>query len=254
MQNLLGKRLFGALVVSVLASLLVLGSAWAQDAEATPEPDAVGVIDAAMDAASGFSDAAGNIWAQFTQAPTSDVARILMIVGGIVLLVAGWYIYEWVILVAGFLIGGATALAFVPDANTVLAVLAFVVGGLVGAALGALLYYIAVFLIGGYVGILLANGLAVALGLAPVSTLAVIIAFLVGGFILVALSQELLIFFSAVVGAQMIALALNLGFEWQVMLTLVGVVLQLVALRARGESIRRRPLRRPLWRRNAAVN
>jgi hypothetical protein len=253
MRKFSGKRLLVVLFLGLMTSLLFGAIAVAQDAETTPEPEAVGIIDAATDAASGVTGAAGDIWAQLIRTPTSDVARILMIIGGIVLLVAGWYVYEWIILIAGFLIGASTALALAPDADTIIAILVFILGGIIGAALGALLYYIAVFLMGGYIGILVTQGLALALGLTPVTLIPIIIGFLIGGFLLVVLSQELLVIFSAIVGAQLIALALNLSFPWQIMLVLVGIIVQLVALRVRGDDIRRRPLRRPLWTRREVV-
>ncbi len=83
MGKFVGKRLVLVLLMGLISGLLLVGMVSAQDAETTPEPDAVGIIDAATDAANGISGAAGNIWTQITRTPTSDVARILMIVGGV---------------------------------------------------------------------------------------------------------------------------------------------------------------------------
>ncbi len=249
------RRLF-LLIAALVSAFALVGMVGAQDTTPVPtlDPALEGMVEAAGGAAQTVSGAAGQIWAQLTQAPQSDLARILMIVGGIVLLVAGWYVYEWIILIAGFLIGGVAALALLNEPNALLGVVIFLIGGVIGAALGALLWYVAVFLTGGYVGIVVTQGLAAALNALPVSLVAIVVGFLIGGVILILLSVELLIVFSAIVGAQMIALALDLGFAWMVLLALAGMVVQLVAVRARGEDIRRRPLRRPLWARGGSVD
>jgi hypothetical protein len=252
-----------ALAVSLVA---VVGVASAQIDAPIPTPTptlnpvTAGADDAANTVASTAADAAQSIagtaqslWAQLTQTPQSDLLRIVLIVGGLVLLLAGWLVYEWIILIAGFLIGATTALALLPQDNTLIALLIFLVGGLIGAGLGALLYYVAVFLIGGYLGILVTEGIAAALGLGEVSLVAVLVGLVVGGIILVMLSFELLVVFSALVGAQMIALALNLGLGWMLLMALVGIVLQLATVRARGIEIRRRPMRRGIWVRREVI-
>ncbi|MCC6805004.1 MAG: hypothetical protein IT319_19135 [Anaerolineae bacterium] len=253
-------RLLFWIIAMLVSSLSLAGIAGAQDVVATPtpvptpDPAAVGVIDTATSAAEAFTNTALTIWEQLSQSPQTDAVRVLLIIGGVVLLVGGWLVYEWIILIAGFLIGAVTALTLVNPPDTLVALLIFLVGGVVGALLGALLYYVAVFLIGGYVGIVITQELAIALNLLPVTLIAVLIGFIVGGIILVLLSLELLIVFSAIVGAQMIALALNLGVEWMILLALVGMVLQLVAIRSRGITIRRRPVRGIPWRRRALID
>jgi len=209
-----------------------------------------GVIDAAEGAAERIASSATGFLDRILQPPTSDTARIILIIGGIILLVAGWAVYDFIILLAGFLIGGLVALSLVNEPNTVLALAVFVVGGLIGAALGALLWFVAVFLIGGYIGIVLTRSLAIALGMTPVSDLALLIGLIVGGVILLALSFQLLIVFSAIVGAQMVALGFGLGGEWVILLAILGIILQIVLTRSRGLSLRRRP-RSILWRRRA---
>jgi hypothetical protein len=255
----LDRRLIFWLIAVLVSSLALAGAVSAQDVitplppTATPDPAAVGVVDAAADAAEAFTSTAANLWEQLSQAPQSDLARVILIIGGVVLLLAGWLVYEWIILIAGFLIGAMTALTLLNQPDTVLALVIFLIGGIIGAALGALLYYVAVFLIGGYIGIVITQGIAVALNLLPVTLIAVLVGFIVGGIILILLSLELLIIFSAIVGAQMIALALNLGVAWMILLALVGMVAQLVVVRTRGIDLRRRPLRRVPWRRRPVL-
>lgn len=253
------RRLVFWILTLLVSAFAFAGVVSAQDVvtppppTATPDPAAAGVVDAAAGAAEAFTNTAATLWEQLAQTPQSDLARVILIVGGVVLLLAGWFVYEWIILIAGFLIGAMTALTILDPTDTLLALVVFLIGGVIGAALGALLYYVAVFLIGGYIGILLTQGIAVALNLLPVTLIAVLIGFIVGGIILILLSMELLIIFSAIVGAQMIALALGLDVAWMILLALVGMVAQLAVVRTRGIDLRRRPMRRVPWRRRAVV-
>ncbi len=253
----LDRRLLFWLVALAISSLALVGVANAQElvATTTPTPDAaaIGIADAATNAAQTIGGTAQALWDQLSQTPQSDLARVLLIIGGVILLIAGWFVYEWIILIAGFLIGATVALSLFPQSDALLSLLVFLVGGLIGTALAGLVYYVAVFLIGGYIGIVITQGLAVALNLTPVSLAAILVGFVIGGVILILLSLELLIVFSAIVGAQMIALALNLSVAWMILLALVGIVLQLAAIRTRGVNIRRRPVRRTIWARRRAV-
>ena len=220
---------------------------------ATPDAAAAIISGAATDAAQSISGTAQGLWMQLGHVPQSDLARVLLILGGVVLLIAGWIVYEWIILIAGFLIGATTALSLFPQANTLVALLVFLIGGVIGLAVGGLLYYVAVFLIGAYLGIVIAEGIAAALNIPPLSSVGVLVAAVLGGILLVLLAQELLIILSAVVGAQMITLALGLGVGWMLLLALVGILVQFGAARARGVDFRRRPIRRTVWVRRRAI-
>lgn len=220
---------FSSIAVIIVLVLCLLGAA-----AAAAQTD---VIETATNITQG-------LLARLAQAPQSDVGRGLLILGGIILLFAGWLVYEFVIALAGFLVGATVALSLVPDANTLLTIVLILVGGLIGAAIGGLLYYVAVFLIGGYTGMAVTNAIVVAITQATPSEIVLIIGFIVGGIILLLFSFELLIVVSSIVGAQMIAQGLGLGIEWVLILALVGIVLQAAATRARGYTFRRAPRRR----------
>jgi hypothetical protein len=185
------------------------------------------------------------------QTPKSDVARVLLIIGGVLLLVAGWRIYDFVTLIAGFLIGAMIALSLVVTDNTLITVAAILIGGLIGAALGYFLYYIAVFLIGAYIGVVVTSGLAFQFSLGPVNPVVLLIGALLGGLLLIGLSFQFLILLSALVGAQMLALGLGLAPIWTLILAAVGIVVQLALARAYNYDWRRSPRRVYLWRRSA---
>src|SRR5262245_16212248 len=120
----LDRRLLYWVIALLVSSAAIVGVVNAQTIVVTPTPDtaaAAGVVEVASDAAQNITGTAQSLWVQLSQTPQSDLARILLIVGGVVLLIAGWMVYEWVILIAGFLIGAITALALLPQDNTLVA-------------------------------------------------------------------------------------------------------------------------------------
>ncbi|MBK8020773.1 MAG: hypothetical protein IPK19_04920 [Chloroflexi bacterium] len=218
-------------------------------AEDVAEDISEGVVDFTVDTAQGAASFFDDLIARLTITPKSDLARILLLIGGLVLLVIGWRVYDFVVVIAGFLIGALLASSLVSSDNAIIAIAAVLIGGLLGAAVGYFLYYAAVFIIGMYIGILLTNALAISLSLAPISPLVLLIGGLIGGIILIALSFELLVLLSALVGAQMITLALSLSVIWTLVLTVVGVIIQLAMIRAFRYEFRRRRRRIDLGRR-----
>jgi hypothetical protein len=249
-------RAFTLFLLSILLVIPILG----QDIT-TPEPVietqgdtviidgeqlAAGLINIADDAATGFSRVFNDFINQIYTIPRNDIVRVLMVIGGAILLVFGWRVYDWIIVIAGFVIGASTATALVPDTNLVLSIAALLIGGLVGALLGYFAYYVAVFFIGAYIGILLLGAIATSLGWTPVNLIVLGVAALLGGLLMLALSFELLVLLAALVGALLIVIALGLqpqGF-WILGLTLLGIFVQAYATRRFGYNLRRRPMRR----------
>jgi len=252
----------------IVLALLSAGVMLAQDPLATPIPiitatpggvvqptvipgeEVAGeLVDITVDAGQATVSLIDNFIARLTTSPQSDLMRVILILGGVLLLLAGWRIYDYIALIAGFIVGALVAMSFVNPSDQLVSLLVALVGGVIGAALGAFLYYVAVFLIGVYVGVLLTNGLAATLTLAPVSPFVLLIGGLIGGLLMVALSFELLILFSALVGAQMITLALGLPPLWTLVIAVIGVIIQLGLARAFRYDFRRRV--RPFYRRRA---
>ncbi len=60
---------------------------------------------------------------------------------------------------------------------------------------------------------------------------------------LLALSAQLIIILSALLGAQMIVLGLGLTTEWVVILAIIGIVVQFIILRSLKINLRERPRR-----------
>ena len=213
----------GLFLLWMIALLVVAPVTLAQDDAGDTAED---IISLTEDTAEGTLATVEDFLNRLVTPPEGEVTRLLMLFGGVILLVLGWRIYEYIILISG------------------------VLGWRIyECILSILLYYVAVFIIGAYTGMVLTAAIAGALNLTPISALALLIAAIVGGLILLGLSMELLAFVSAVVGAQMIALALDLTDEWIIILAFVGIVLQLGIARLSGTSIRRRPRRVRLFRR-----
>lgn len=240
------NKFVGILFIVLLLAFVI--PATAQEV-ATPQPtaDAADVADAVVDAtvqtAQTTVGTLEGFFNRLTSVPDSAVMRILMIVGGVILLVAGWRIYDFIILIAGFLIGASVAASLVSTDNTLLMVALPLVGGLIGAALSVMLYSVAVFIIGAYVGVVITSAVAAALSLTPVSSLVLLIGGLVGGLIFLGLSFELLVLLSALAGAQLLASGLGLGLVWVIVFAVVGIVAQLGLIRMSNYEFRRRPTR-----------
>jgi hypothetical protein len=246
--------------VAVLAILFGMqGFAFAQATTPVPsagtpipaEEVAEDIVDATVVTAEGTADLFQGFLNRLTQTPRSDAMRVLLILGGVILLVIGWRVYDFIVLIAGFVVGATVAASLVTTDNAVIEIAAIIIGGVLGAAIGAFLYGIAVFLIGAYLGIVLTNGLAALLSLGPVSPLVLLIGGLIGGLILLGLSFEFLVIISSLVGAQMLSLGLGLDATWTLIFAVIGVILQLGLMRAYRYDFRRR--RASIFRRRAVV-
>lgn len=175
----------------------------------------------------------------------NDFIRVMMVVVGAIFLVAGWRIYNWIIILAGALVGGTIAVAAFGGTDTTLEIVAFVIGALIGGFLGYFVYYGAVFIVGAYIGIVFTTLIAQSLDLLPISPLILFAVAIVGGIIMLGLSFELLVVLASVLGAQLIVLGLGLTPPaiWLGVLILLGIFLQIGLTRRSGYSVRRRPSR-----------
>jgi hypothetical protein len=248
-------------IVGLLALVLLLPAVFvsAQDAVPTSVPkDAVEqtageIVDLTTQTAVETADTLQGFIDRLVQTPKSDFARVLLIIGGIILLAAGWRIYDIITLLAGFLIGALVALSLLNTDNTLITIAGILVGGLIGAALGYFVFMVAVALIGAYLGVVVANGIAFQLALSPINPIVLLIAAILGALVMVGLSFQFLILLSALVGAQMLTLGLGLTPIWTLIFAAIGIVLQLGLARAYNFDWRSRPRRAYYWRRRAAV-
>jgi len=204
-----------------------------------PVPTTVPIVTGTINAAAATTDILVNFFNRLTQMPESTVMRVVMIVVGLVLLVAGWRVYEFIIVIAGAMVGASIASSLVVSTDAVVNLIVLLIGGVMGAVLSMFLYYVAVFLIGMHFGILLTNGLATTFTLQPVSPLLLLIGGVIGGVILLGLSFQFLIILSSLVGAQLLVVALGLPTIWVLVIALIGIVVQFGLTRTYNYEFRR---------------
>ena len=111
-----------------------------------------------------------------------------------------------IVVIAGIVVCDV-ALSLVTTSETLVMIGAMIIGGIIGALLGVFLYYVAVFVIGAYIGIVLTGAVIDMLSSTPPSPVILLIGAVVGGLLLIGLSFEFLVLLSSLVGAQMLALA-----------------------------------------------
>ncbi len=234
-------KLILTFILVLLLSSMVISAVQAQQPTPVPDNQTAGeIVDLTVQAAEGTASTMQRWLDRLLSTPQSDMMRILLVLGGLLLLVAGWRVYDFIVIIAGFLIGASIAASLVSPENGILIIAAIVVGGLIGAALGVFVYYAAVFVIGAYIGVMLTNALALMVAATPVSPLVLLIGGVIGGLVLIGLSFEFLVVLSAVVGAQMLARGLGLESLWILIFAVLGVVLQFMLVRSSQYDFRRR--------------
>ena len=241
-------RIFNIILIAII--IIVVGLVLISAEDPTPvtgdEADEVAedIVDFTVVTAEDTANTLEDFVDRLITTPQTDFIRVLLVVGGVVLLIAGWRVYDYIVIIAGFLIGASIVIALVPADNTFMLVAAFLVGGLIGAILSVILYYFAVFMIGAYIGIMLTSAVATTLSFTPVMPLALFAGAIIGGVVLVGLSFEFLVILSSVVGAQMLSLGLGLDFYWTILFAIVGIVIQFALMRNFKYDFRRRRTKR----------
>lgn len=249
------KRVIILFIIALMALPGFVALAQGEPTE-TPDPDidievevdedaveeaAEDVVEVTQEVADDATGTIQDLIDDLTEIPNSDVARLLMVIAGVILLVAAWRLYDFVVIISGIIVGASLAVSLVTGEEELVQILALLMGGIIGALLAVFVYYIAVFFIGGHIGILLTAALAESLELEPVSAVALAVGGIIGGIVALGLSAELLVILAVLVGAEMIVIALGLAPVWIIILTIVGIVIQLFASRYYGYPVRRRP-------------
>jgi hypothetical protein len=127
-------------------------------------------------------------------------AGIVLIAGGLLACFAGYRVFRIVLGIYGFILGALLASSMVGTDQTLWMVVAAIVGGLVGAIILILAYFVGVALIGAGVGALLANAIWAAFGREP-GMLAVIVLSIAGALAALALQRYVIIIATAFGGA-----------------------------------------------------
>jgi hypothetical protein len=163
---------------------------------------------------------------------------------GLLFLLAGFAIYEFMLKVLGFFTGAALGVAagyLAGDGETIPTLIGLVLGGLVGAGLALFLAYLGIFLAGGWGGAMLASSLWAWLFNDYPPDLVWIAGGIIGGIILVALYKLWIVAMTSALGAFLVVVSLDLGIFWWVLLLVLGIVVQNSAAKRSGKAHKVRP-------------
>ncbi len=158
------------------------------------------------------------------------VVRAAMILSGLVLLIAGWKIYRFLIAAPGLILGALIGARFGASEGTIVALIGLLIGAGLGSLLALIAHDVTVFGIGAYLGAALALELT---GWQP--TLMIILGGLIGGALMVALYYSLLGAVTAALGAMLIGAALGASPLVIALLAGVGLLVQYNLARALGD-------------------
>lgn len=158
------------------------------------------------------------------------VVRAIMILSGLVLLIAGWKIYRFVIAAPGLVLGALIGARFGASESEVVALIGLLIGAGLGSLLALIAHDVTVFGVGAYLGASLALELT---GWQP--TLMIILGGLIGGALLIALYYLLLGAVTAGLGALLIGAALGASPLVIALLAGVGLLVQYNLARALGD-------------------
>jgi hypothetical protein len=106
-------------------------------------------------------------------------AAIILVVGGVLACFAGYRLFRVVLGIYGFILGALVASSMVGTSDTASMLVAAGVGGIIGALLLILAYFVGVALIGAGIGALLANVIWAQLGREPHAL--IVVAFSIAG-------------------------------------------------------------------------
>jgi hypothetical protein len=127
-------------------------------------------------------------------------AALLLVVSGLVSCFAGYRVFRVVLGIYGFILGALMASSFMGTDQTLSMIVAALAGGLVGAAILVLAYFVGVALIGAGAGALLANAIWTSFGREP-GVIVVVVMAIVGALGALALQRYVIVISTAFGGA-----------------------------------------------------
>lgn len=165
--------------------------------------------------------------------------RIIFALVGLALLLAGFAIYEALVKLIGFLVGGVigagiTVLLGGGDDEAILALVGFLIGGGLGAALALLLTYLSIFLSGLWIGAAVIIGIWVgAFDRFPSEGL-IIFGAVLGGIAMVLLFKFWIMALTSAQGAVLFGIAIGVNAGWWFVFFLAGLGVQMGAIKYLG--------------------
>ena len=156
--------------------------------------------------------------------------RVLLIGVGLLYLLAGWKIHEFIIQLTGFIFGGIFGAFIAPvimeDSSALWSILGFILGGVAGAAIALFLSACGVFVVGAILGAVAGaamfyNSLDDGSGV-----IAILIAAVIGGVLLLAFYKAWIVGVTSIIGAVLVGVSTGApGWVWFLLFG-VGLVVQ----------------------------
>jgi hypothetical protein len=175
-----------------------------------------------------------------------DAFRVGFAVVGLLLLLAGFSIYEWIVKMIGFLTGGVIGAGIAvllagDEGDIIVAILGFLIGGGLGAAIALILTYLGVFFSGLWIGGAVFSGIWIGLGGSLPPAWWVFIGAALGGILMILLFKLWIMGLTAALGAALLGSALGVSPGWWVLFFLVGMAVQTGIAKALGEEAKVKP-------------
>lgn len=171
------------------------------------------------------------------------ILRIVIVIVGLALLLAGFAIYEFLIQLVGFLTGGvlgAVVGGLLADGEIWGGIVGFIIGGILGAALALILFYIGIFLGGAFGGAAIFGGLwAFLLNDSP-PAFWLIIGGILGGIAMIALHRFWITALTAALGAILFGLGISAPPIWWILFFFIGMGVQygLAAMLGKSDQVK----------------
>jgi hypothetical protein len=119
-------------------------------------------------------------------------AALVLLAGGLLACFAGYRLFRLVLAIYGFILGALFTVSFLSPATLLATAIAALIGGVIGAVLLTMAYFLGVALLGGGLGVLVAHGIWAQQGWGEPRAL-LLLAFAIGGAILALIFQRYMI-------------------------------------------------------------
>jgi hypothetical protein len=162
--------------------------------------------------------------------------KVILAGAGLAMLLAGYKIYRFIIMVPGLLLGGLLGMAIGADDGGLMAIIGLLLGAAVGAVVALVIHDLMVFLTGAFIGVAVMGGAFLAGGDLPDPAF-VVIAGLIGGVGLLVLSKTAIIFFTSAVGSLLFGMGVEATGLWLLLFFGVGVAVQYGLANALGDKV-----------------
>jgi hypothetical protein len=153
---------------------------------------------------------------------------VIAVVAGLTLLLVGWRLYRFGVVLPGFLVGAGCGawLSYQVLEMWQAAIVGLIAGGLIGALLSIVLHNLAVFAIGAIAAVYILNEVWSLLSDNSPNAILLLVIGIIGGVVLLAMSKHWMILLSSIVGATMLAWGIPTNIWLMFIFFSFGVIVQ----------------------------